>query len=168
MKLQNLVMVMLLTVFMSCGGGEKKETTDAKKPVKKAAVKKTPTEEVTTKKVEEGDLIDLNNKGVGPIKSVTLGATVDQALADKGAIVFKSKCSACHKTNKKFVGPNPTGVLERRSPEWVMNMILNPVQMVKEDPVAIALLKKFNGSPMANQNLTEEEARQVLEYFRTL
>jgi cytochrome c len=25
-----------------------------------------------------------------------------------------------------------------------------------------------NGSPMANQNLTEEEARSVLEYFRTL
>ena len=27
---------------------------------------------------------------------------------------------------------------------------------------------KFNGSPMANQNLTEAEARAVLEYFRTL
>ena len=49
-----------------------------------------------------------------------------------------------------------------------MNMILNPEQMVKEDPLAKELLIEFNGSPMANQGLTEEDARAVLEYFRTL
>ena len=47
-------------------------------------------------------------------------------------------------------------------------MILNPEVMVKEDPVAKALLIEFNGSPMANQGLTEDEARKILEYFRTL
>ena len=49
-----------------------------------------------------------------------------------------------------------------------MNMILNPEQMVKEDPIAKQLLVDFNLSPMANQHLTQEEARSVLEYFRTL
>ena len=49
-----------------------------------------------------------------------------------------------------------------------MNMILNPEQMVKEDATARKLLMEYNGAPMANQNLTEEQARQVLEYFRTL
>jgi hypothetical protein len=49
-----------------------------------------------------------------------------------------------------------------------MNMILDPEDMIQKDPLAKALLIEFNGSPMANQNLTEEEARQVLEYFRTL
>jgi hypothetical protein len=49
-----------------------------------------------------------------------------------------------------------------------MNMILNPDQMVKEDPLAKKLLMEYNGSPMANQNLTEEEARAVVEYFRTI
>jgi len=49
-----------------------------------------------------------------------------------------------------------------------MNMILDPEGMVKNDPVARALLIEFNGSPMANQSLTEEEARNILEYFRTL
>jgi hypothetical protein len=49
-----------------------------------------------------------------------------------------------------------------------MNMILNPDGMVKEDPVAKQLLMEYNGTPMANQNLTKEEARAVLEYFRTL
>ena len=49
-----------------------------------------------------------------------------------------------------------------------MNMILNPDVMVNEDPLAKDLLMEFNGSPMANQNLTEDEARAILEYFRTL
>ena len=75
---------------------------------------------------------------------------------------------ACHRPDKKFIGPAPKGVLERRTPEWVMNMILNPEEMVQKDPLAKDLLVEFNGSPMANQNLTEEEARAVLEYFRTL
>ena len=30
------------------------------------------------------------------------------------------------------------------------------------------LLIEYNGSPMANQNLTEKEARDVVEYFRTI
>jgi hypothetical protein len=49
-----------------------------------------------------------------------------------------------------------------------MNMILNPEQMVKEDPIAKKLLVEYNMAPMANQNLTEEQARKILEYFRTL
>ena len=81
---------------------------------------------------------------------------------------FKTKCSSCHKTTKRFIGPNPTGILKRRSPEWVMNMIMNPAEMVKDDPIARQLFIKFNGSPMANQNLTKDETRAVLEYFRTL
>ena len=110
----------------------------------------------------------LENKGIGPITSVELGASVDQAMADKGKAVYEKMCMACHKPTEKFIGPAPKGVLDRRSPEWVMNMILNPEQMVKEDPIAKKLLMEYNGSPMANQHLTQDEARQVLEYFRTL
>lgn len=168
MKLQNVFLVMLIALFISCGGGEKKDTSNSKKPAKKAIVKKTETKKTTTKKVKEEGTIDLNNKGIGPIKSVELAETIDKAMADKGAKVFKSKCSACHRTNRKFIGPNPTGILKRRSPEWVMNMIMNPEEMVKNDPIAKELLMKFNGSPMANQNLTKDETRQVLEFFRTL
>jgi hypothetical protein len=47
-------------------------------------------------------------------------------------------------------------------------MILDPEGMVKNDPIAKQLLIDYNGSPMANQSLTEEEARAILEYFRTL
>ena len=106
--------------------------------------------------------------GVGPVKEFTLAAEVDQQLATTRQEIFETKCTACHKADKKFIGPAPKDILTRRNPAWVMNMILAPDKMIKEDPIAKKLLMDFNGSPMANQNLTEEEARAVLEYFRTL
>ena len=51
---------------------------------------------------------------------------------------------------------------------WVMNMLLNPAEMLKKDPIAIALLKEYNNIMMLNQNLTNDEARSISEYLRTL
>lgn len=111
----------------------------------------------------------MDNIGVGPITAaITLGDTIDEAMATTGKEVYEAKCTACHKIDKKFIGPSPAGIMERRNPTWVMNMILDPETMVKEDPLARALLIEYNGSPMANQSLTEEEARAVVEFFRTL
>jgi mono/diheme cytochrome c family protein len=88
-------------------------------------------------------------------------------MVDEGKKLFKEKCSSCHKPLKKYIGPAPKGIMDRRSPEWIMNMILNPEGMVANDPVAKELLERYL-SPMANQSLTEEESRKILEYFRTL
>ena len=111
--------------------------------------------------------IDLNNKGIGPIKSFNFNDNIDNKLVEKGSAIFKQKCTACHMPDKKLIGPSMKGIYERRSPEWVLNMILNPIQMIKEDPIAIDLLKKYNGIIMLNQNITEEEAIALSEYFRS-
>ena len=156
--------VLGLTMVMSCGDGEKKEEspygkkTTTEQPAATKAVDATPASQ----------RIDLTNKGIGPVKSVTLGAEIDKAMAAKGEEVYKMNCTACHKPDKKFIGPAPKGILERRTPEWVMNMIMNPDEMTQKDPLARDLLVEFNGSPMANQHMSEEQARQMLEYFRTL
>jgi mono/diheme cytochrome c family protein len=105
------------------------------------------------------------DKGVGPVTSITLGE-IDPALVEQGKVLFTSKCSACHKIDKRFVGPPLKGVTEKRTPEWIMNMILNPDKMVVENEEAKKLLAEFL-SPMANQSLKEEEARAILEYLRT-
>ena len=162
LKILSLFIVLLL---ISCGGDEKKKESSKVKIKSQTTEKKADTKKATTKPSET---IDLTNKGVGPIKSLTLPAEIDQAMVTKGADVYKKMCTACHKVGKKFIGPAPNGVLKRRTPEWVMNMILNPEEMVSKDPLAKSLLMEFNGAPMANQNLTEEDARAVLEYFRTL
>ena len=153
----------LALLIMSCGGEEKKQESSKVKLKKQSTEKK-----VEAKTTKASETIDLTNKGIGPIKSLTLPTEIDQAMATQGGEVYKKMCTACHKVGKKFIGPAPNGILKRRTPEWVMNMILNPDEMVKSDPLAKKLLMEFNGSPMANQNLTEDEARAVLEYFRTL
>ncbi len=163
-KTLNILTALFITLLISCGGKEEKKKEGF-------SYDKKVTTEKTTKKVEKvpaSKRVDLANKGIGPITSITLNAEIDQTMATHGADVFKKMCTACHRSDKKFIGPAPTGVLKRRSPEWVMNMILNPDEMTQKDPLAKALLIEFNGSPMANQSLSEEDARAILEYFRTL
>ena len=152
-------------LLVSCGGKEEKKKEGFS--VKRKATTEKAAETPASSETKPSERIDLTNKGIGPVTSLTLN-DVDDAMAAKGKEVYDQMCLACHRIGKKFIGPAPNNILERRTPEWVMNMILNPDQMVKEDPLAKDLLMEFNGSPMANQGLTEEQARAVLEYFRTL
>ena len=147
------VLLLLSMVLFSCGGGQSRID-----KIKEAS------------KIEPADPYANweTNNGVGPIQTLELPSEIDTELVASGQEVYEAKCTACHKVEKKFIGPSPKEILDRRTPAWVMNMILNPEEMVQKDPMAKQLLMDYNGSPMANQNLTEEEARAVLEYFRTL
>jgi mono/diheme cytochrome c family protein len=104
--------------------------------------------------------------GIGPVKSITLGA-VDKNLADKGKELFEVKCITCHRFDSKLIGPPLKGVTKRRKPEWIMNMMLNPDQMIKENPTAKQLFTQYM-TQMTFQNVTQEDARAILEYFRSL
>jgi len=153
MKLKLIIIMVLALSLASCGGDKPKSESPVGAPAKEAEV---------TPAISD----PMSNKGIGPITSLTLGE-IDQTLVAAGEVAFKAKCTACHKISKKFVGPALKGITQRRSPEWIMNMTMNPEEMIKKDPIAIQLLAEANGAPMANQNLTEEEARAILEYFRT-
>jgi cytochrome c len=108
---------------------------------------------------------ELEN-GIGPIKApVELGA-LDAALVAKGQLVFETKCLSCHKLGERFIGPDLSQVLTRRTARYVLNMILNPDEMVKRHPVAKGLLAEYL-APMAQQNLSPDDARAVLEYIRS-
>lgn len=123
-------------------------------------------QEISTPVEETAAAVDpMQDKGTGPISTVELG-DIDEAKATEGKEVFKTLCSACHKIDKRFVGPSLGGVTERRTPEWIMNMIMNPEEMVEKNQIAKDLLAEYL-SPMANQNVSEEDARKILEYFRS-
>lgn len=158
--LKSIAVITATFLLWGCGGTEKKE----KETFMTKDRSETPQE--IEKTAPEGAVADLSNKGIGPVKNITIGADINEDQATLGADVFKKMCTACHKMDKRFIGPALTEVTERRSPEWIMNMILNPEQMIKEDPIAKQVLMESNMAVMANQNLTEEEARAVLEYFR--
>ena len=155
------LLITVLGIFaLSCG--EKKE--EKKEGFEMSRTKSSTSAETAS----EGVPVDLNNKGVGPVKELTFPDEIDQAMVARGQAKYNAICTACHLPNQRMIGPALSGVYERRSPEWVMNMILNPDVMLREDPIAKALLKEYNNAIMLNQNLTQEEARDVAEYLRTL
>jgi len=153
-KVSKVLVLMLGVIFLyNCGGtGEQKQPGGTEKSAPAAQINPDN---------------PMNNKGIGPVRKLVL-EEINPAMVAEGEQIYKEKCLACHKPQDKFVGPAPKGILDRRSPEWIMNMILNPEEMVKSDPIAKQLLVAYNLAPMANQHLTEEQARKVLEYFRTL
>ncbi|MDA7808011.1 cytochrome c [Flavobacteriaceae bacterium] len=159
--MKNIVVLITLSLFVSCGSSEKKKKGFEYNRTQKEEKKN------TTADVSEVP-IDLNNKGIGPVKSLTFDEAINQDMAEKGEAAFKQKCTACHMVDRKLIGPSMKGIYERRSPEWVVNFLLNPTEMLQQDPIAKALLKQYNNVMMLNQNLSEEEARAITEYLRTL
>lgn len=116
-----------------------------------------------------GDQLSLTadqiENGIGPVTEVTIGA-IDEAMAASGEAIFRSKCAACHKMEGRYVGPGLADVTTRRTPRFIMNMMLNPDQMIREHPAGKEMFATYM-TPMPSQNLTEEDARQLLEYLRT-
>lgn len=144
------LMLLTLPLLFNCGGGEDK--------VEESAQAKTPI---------EGGLTDAQlEHGIGPIKPFSL-ESMDDVLVTAGKEIFEVKCVACHKIDERLVGPPLQGVTDRRSPAFIMNMILNPDEMVKKHPEVKAMLATYY-VPMTFQNVTEDEARSILEYLRTL
>jgi mono/diheme cytochrome c family protein len=104
--------------------------------------------------------------GIGPVTQVITLGPIDHDEAEEGKKLFEGKCTACHKMGERYVGPALGGVTERRTPAYIMNMILNPEEMYTKHPVARQLLAEHM-TQMPNLGLTQEQAREVVEYLRT-
>lgn len=107
-----------------------------------------------------------NPKGIGKYQNVALTHPIDESMAAKGKNVYEVKCASCHKlSNEKLVGPGFAKVTDRRTPEWIMNFITNTDEMIEKDAAAQQMLEECLVR-MPNQNLSEEDARSVLEFLR--
>ncbi len=105
--------------------------------------------------------------GVGPVKEEIKLAPVDAALYTKGEQIFVSKCVACHKFGSRLVGPQLKDVTKRRRPEWIMNQILNPLEMTQKDKVSKELFAQYLVQ-MTFQDVSQDDARALLEYMRAV
>lgn len=139
-------LIFLAVLVFACGNDASDSSKDSsKKPV-------------ATKKVDDG-------KGVGSVRNVKLNSPLDAKMVASGKAIYEMKCSACHKlTDKRVVGPGWKGLTELRKPEWIMNMVMNVEEMLKEDQTAKDLLKQCLVR-MPNQNLTEQDSRDILEFM---
>jgi len=105
-------------------------------------------------------------RGEGRFDHVELGDRLDAELAGDGKRVSDLKCASCHRyTDQRLVGPGWAGVSKKHRPEWLMNFITNPEPMIDKDPELQAQLELCL-IRMPNQNLSDEEARQILEFMR--
>lgn len=108
------------------------------------------------------------NRGEGKFKEVSIPEKLDPKLADQGMAIYNVKCSSCHKTTEeKLVGPGWKGVTTRHSAPWIMNFITNTDEMLTKDPKAQALLE-ICLVRMPNQNLSDDDARNLYEYMRKI
>ncbi|MFN8155694.1 MAG: cytochrome c [Bacteroidia bacterium] len=98
-------------------------------------------------------------------KEITLNDPLNQEWIANGQKIYDTKCLSCHKlTDEKLVGPGWKGVTQRREPLWILNMITNVDMMLEKNPEAQKLLEQCLVR-MPNQNLTDDEARQILEFM---
>lgn len=105
------------------------------------------------------------SEGKGKFTDVKLNSPLDKTMVASGNKIYEVKCGSCHKlTGEKLVGPGWKGVTDRRKPEWIMNFVTNTDEMIDKDPAAQAMLEECMVR-MPNQNLSDEEARHVLEFM---
>ncbi|MGJ1262370.1 c-type cytochrome [Sphingobacterium spiritivorum] len=124
-------------------------------------------EETPDKTKEQAPVHDYlmeGNKGVGTINQFER-KSFDSRLADQGNKLFIVKCTICHEVKEDKIGPALYGVTKKRTPEWILNMILTPDQMLAKNPDAIALSQSYDGM-MTAMGLNEQEAKSILEYLR--
>lgn len=109
--------------------------------------------------------IQQKDRGIGPIKSIKLGA-INPEMVQKGQSLFNTKCLICHDLDQKKIGPPLRSVTTSRTPEFIMNMMLNTAQMEQQD-TAVRNLVRLYKVPMTPPGFSTEEARSVLEYLRS-
>lgn len=117
---------------------------------------------------ESSGLTEFEQKhGIGPVDEVVKVGEINPEMVEKGKEIFRTKCSACHKMDQGYVGPPLGNVLEKRTPTYVMNMILNPVEMTKKHPEARKMLQQYMNQ-MTFQNVSKEQARAIVEYLASV
>ena len=145
MRTSNLFMSLLALIIMSCGGAK---------------------ERAESPETDDSALLKQEEVHGAEVKEIKLTNPLDEAMVKEGQAMFDLKCSACHKlTEERIVGPGWKDVTKRREPVWIINMITNVDMMLEKDPEAQKMLETCLVR-MPNQNISEKEARSVIEFMR--
>ena len=98
--------------------------------------------------------------------ALTLPIHAQEPDIDKGKSLFNMNCAACHKLNKRAVGPALAGVSQKYEKEWLYSWIKNSMAMVKSGDVqAVAIYEEYNKSVMtAFPQLSNEDIDNILAY----
>jgi cytochrome c2 len=116
---------------------------------------------------QQRELSDFESEhGIGPITEIIDLGPYDQDLALRGKEIYSALCMMCHGQNDSDIAPSLEGILDRRSPEYVMNMILNPTGMIRWHPTRLSGERYLTSMPY--QSLSPDEARAIVEFLRDI
>jgi len=84
----------------------------------------------------------------------------------KGKSLYNANCAACHKLNKKLIGPALKGVSAKYDKEWLYSWIKNSAALIKSgDEQAVAIYEEYNKVAMnAFPQLSNEDIDNILAY----
>ena len=103
----SVMLTLIVLLFIGCGGEKNTEETTA------------------AKTTNPGGFTDFEmENGIGPIKAKVQLAPINPVKAKMGKDIFDLKCGPCHKIDERFVGPSQRYTADRRTPEYILNMIL--------------------------------------------
>jgi mono/diheme cytochrome c family protein len=143
----------VMIIINACGGDSKEENTS----------NQTQTMNTNPSGLSDWEL----ENGFGPVKKKLNLGPIDPAMAKEGEKIFESKCATCHKLDERYTGPAQRNVLQRVTPEFFMNTVLNPDENLAKHPHSKKMLAEYM-TKMTNQNVNLQDARKLLEYFRVL
>lgn len=106
-------------------------------------------------------------KKVVLVVGILLANVINAQSFEAGEKVFKQNCAACHKMDKKVVGPALQDVVADQGAEWVYEWVKNN-QALREsgDSHANEVYDEFNGAVMpAYEWLVDESLNDVVQYL---
>jgi mono/diheme cytochrome c family protein len=97
---------------------------------------------------------------------LSFSLTAQESDPANGKKLFNTNCAACHKLDKKLIGPPLGGVADRRSNEWLQAWIKdNNALRATGDQDAIDIFEEYNGMPMTPYpQLSEQDINDILAY----
>ena len=149
-----LIVISMLALVNACGGDSKESDTSNQNQI----VSKTNPYGLPEWELENG---------FGPVKKKLNLGPIDKTMAAEGEKIFESKCATCHKLDERYTGPAQRNVLQRVTPEFFMNTVLNPDENLEKHPHSKEMLAQYM-TKMTNQNVNLKDARALLEHFRVL
>jgi len=157
-RLRNSIYLLLITIsslaLITACGGDSSESDKSNQ---------TETMKTNTSGLSDWEL----ENGFGPVKKKLNLGPIDKTMATEGEKIFESKCATCHKLDERYTGPAQRDVLQRVTPEFFMNTVLNPDEYLEKHPHSKKMLAEYM-TKMTNQNVNLKDARALLEYFRVL
>ncbi len=91
----------------------------------------------------------------------------EEAIIQKGKILFEENCTVCHAIHEEIVGPALKNVHQRQTLDWLKKFIRNSQQVIQSgDAYAVQLYEQYNKTQMTSFDFSNEEIMSLLAYIQ--